>query len=201
MEQSAGLGFGTDGVGGGGVRVSGSDPRGCALWLQAHEALVNLAKKRAGLDFEEGRLLLSALRGEAHARLGYGAFAEYVERLFGYSPRQTQEKLRVAEALEALPRTARELETGKVSFSAVRDLTRVATPETDEEWLEAARKKTVREVEALVSGLCPGNLPDDVPDAGAKRHLLRFDVSAEVFATFHEARTKIRRDAGESLDD
>src|SRR5687767_5622267 len=99
-----------DGVRDGGVRDGGSDPRGS--WLHAHEGLVKLARKRAGLDFEEGRLLLCAWRGETHARLGYGSFAEYVERLFGYSPRQTQEKLRVAEALEALPGTAQALRTG-----------------------------------------------------------------------------------------
>src|SRR5688572_10205745 len=201
MEQSAGLGFGTDGVGNGGVRASAFGPRGCESWLHAHEALVKLAKKRAGLDFEEGRLLLSARRGEAHARLGYGSFAEYVERLFGYSARQTQEKLRVAEALEALPETARELQAGNVSFSAVRELTRVVTPETEGEWLKAAREKTVREVEELVSGQRPGALPGDVPDSGAKLHLIRFEVSAEVFATFWEAMTQIRRDDGEPLDD
>src|SRR5688572_6201284 len=231
--QSAGLGFGTDGVGDdgparvlrstsapvtsrrqeeagdaglrdaglrdAGLRDRGSDPRGS--WLDAHEELVKLARKRDGLDFEEGRLLLCAWRGEAHARLGYGSFAEYVGRLFGYSPRQTQEKLRVAEALEALPGTAQALRTGKVSFSAVRELTRVATPVTEGEWLDAARDKTVREVEQLISGLRPGDLPGDLPDSGAKRHVLRFEVSAEVLATFREAMAKIRRDAGESLDD
>src|SRR5688572_27414712 len=128
MEQSVVRGSGTDSVVDGDVRASGSDPRGHGSWLQAHEALVKLAKKRAGLDFEEGRLLLSALRGEAHTRLGYGSFFEYIERLFGYRPRQTQEKLRVAEALEELPNTTHELQAGKVCFSAVRELTRVATP-------------------------------------------------------------------------
>ena len=177
----------------------GSDPRGS--WLHAHEELVKLAKRRAGLDFEEGRWLLCALRGEAHARLGFGSFTEYVERLFGYSPRQTREKLRVAEALEALPKTAQELRAGTTHFSAARELTRVATSETEEKWLEAARGKTAREVEELVSGQCPGALPGDVPDAGAKRHVLRFEVSAEVLATFREAMSKIRRDAGEALDD
>jgi len=47
--------------------------------------------------------LLAALRSAAHAHLGYGSFSEYVERLFGYKPPSTQEKLRVAEALEELP--------------------------------------------------------------------------------------------------
>jgi hypothetical protein len=38
---------------------------------------------------------------------GTAAFAEYVERVFGYKSRTTQEKLRVAEALESLPELAR----------------------------------------------------------------------------------------------
>jgi hypothetical protein len=46
---------------------------------------------RAGLDFEEGRWLLAAQRARVHERLGYGSFLEYVERLFGYAPRLTQD--------------------------------------------------------------------------------------------------------------
>jgi hypothetical protein len=60
-------------------------------WERAHDELVRLAKKRAGLDVEEGRWLLRAFRAGAHVRLGYGSFNEYVERLFGYGPRLTQE--------------------------------------------------------------------------------------------------------------
>ena len=71
-------------------------------WQQAHEALVRLAKARAGLDFDEGERLLEALRARTHERLGFGSFVEYVERLFGYAPRLTHDKLRVAEALEEL---------------------------------------------------------------------------------------------------
>jgi 5-methylcytosine-specific restriction endonuclease McrA len=52
-----------------------------------------------------------------------------------------------------------------------------------------------------VSGHSPGSLPDDAPQTSAKRHLLRFEVSGEVLATFREAMAKIRRDAGEALDD
>jgi 5-methylcytosine-specific restriction endonuclease McrA len=172
-----------------------------ASWRQAHEELVRLATERAGLDFEEGRWLVRARRSGAHLRLGYASFQEYTERLFGYRPRLTQEKLRVAEALEELPEVARDLQTGAISFSLARELTRVATPSTEKEWLGAARGRTVREVEHLVSGHRPGSLPGDVPDSQLKRHVLRLDLSGEVFATFREAMAKIRRDAGESLDD
>jgi hypothetical protein len=194
MAQAAVDWFGAEWFGNGG---SEND----VAWRGAHEALLRLAKKRAGLDFEEGRCMLAALRAGAHVRLGYGSFQEYAERLFGYGPRVTQEKLRVAEALEELPETARELEAGRVSFSAVRELTRVATSSTEREWLEAARGRTVRELEQLVSGHRPGGLPNDAPEASAKRHVLRLEVSGEVLATFREAMAKVRRDAGEALED
>src|SRR5690242_12589768 len=114
-------------------------------WQRAHERLVGWAKKRAGLDLEEGQLLLAAFRARVHERLGYGSFAEYVERLFGYGPRLVQEKVRVAEALEALPITEHALKEGAVCWSVVRELTRVVTPETECEWLAAVQGRTVRE--------------------------------------------------------
>src|SRR6187551_2472548 len=97
-------------------------------WQAAHEALTRLARTRAGLDFEEGQQLRAAQRARVHERLGYGSFVEYIERLFGYSPRLTLEKLRVAEALEQLEGTATALRDGQLSWSIVRELTRVATP-------------------------------------------------------------------------
>src|SRR3954466_2551515 len=170
-------------------------------WRRAHEELVRLSAKRAGLDFEEGRWLLRAFRSGAHRELGYGSFHEYAERLFGYGPRLSHDKLRVAEALEGLPETAEELKAGTLSFSAVRELTRVAVPATEREWLRAARGRTVREVEELVSGHRAGSRPGDAADASARRHVLRFDVSGEALASFREAMAKIRREAGEALDD
>src|SRR6187399_747425 len=174
---------------------------GDASWRQAHEALVRLATERAGLDFDEGRALLRARRSGAHVRLGFASFLEYTERLFGYGPKLTQEKLRVAEALEALPETAGELRTGVINFSVAREVTRVAIPSPEKQWLEAARGRTVREVEQLVKGHRPGSMPDDVPDSRLKKHVLRLELSGEVFATFREAMAKIRRDAGESIDE
>ncbi|HSU41190.1 MAG TPA: HNH endonuclease [Polyangiaceae bacterium] len=181
--------------------VGFEDVHTAVSWRRAHEELLRLSAKRAGLDFEEGRWLLRAFRSGAHRELGYGSFHEYTERLFGYGPRLTNDKLRVAEALEALPETAEELRAGTFSFSAVRELTRVAVPATEREWLQAARGRTVREVEELVSGHRAGSRPSDVPDASARRHVLRFEVSGEALASFREAMAKIRREAGEALDD
>ena len=172
-----------------------------ASWQQAHQALVQLAKTRAGLDFDEGKRLLEALRERAHERLGFGSFVEYIERLFGYAPRLTHDKLRVAEALEELPELAKALREGKASWSCVRELSRVATTKTELAWLEAARGRTAREVERRVSGHQRGSLPSDPTCPQAEQHVLRFEVSGEVLAIFREAMAQIRRDAGGPLDD
>jgi hypothetical protein len=89
---------------------------------------------------------LLALRSMAHMHLGFGSFNEYIERMFGYAPRSTQEKLRVAEALERLPVIAHALESGSLNWSAVREVTRVAVAETEGQWLEVASGKTVRQL-------------------------------------------------------
>ncbi|MEO8178518.1 MAG: HNH endonuclease [Deltaproteobacteria bacterium] len=170
-------------------------------WVVAHEALSRLAQERAAADAEEGRWLLAAARSAAHVHLGFGSFGEYVERMFGYKPRSTQEKLRVAEALEQLPRMAQALEQGALHWSAVRELTRVAVAETEREWLEVARGKSVRQLEELVAGKCPGDDPSSPHQPAARRHVLRFEVAPETFALFREALTALRRSTASSLDD
>ncbi len=169
-------------------------------WMQAHNALSRLAKQRAAADAEEGHWLLCALRSSAHVFLGFGTFNEYIERFFGYSARSTQEKLRVAEALEELPAMADALRSGKLNWSAVRELTRVAVPETEREWLAVAAGKTVHQLEALVNGKQPGDLPATPARPEVTRHVLRFDVTAETLALFREAMLRLRRDAGSALD-
>ena len=138
------------------VRWKGRDMASERDWVRAHTALTRLARERAAADAEEGRWLLVAWRSGTHAFLGFGSFSEYIERLLGYSPRATREKLRVAEALETLPLSARALEQRELTWCAVRELTRVAVNDTEAAWLEAAHGKTIRELELMVAGKQPG---------------------------------------------
>lgn len=170
-------------------------------WKRAHHELERIAKARARLDHEEGRWLLVAWRERAHAELGFGSFAEYVERLLGHSPRATAERLRVAEALERLPALDAALQHNTLGWSAVRELTRVATPATEADWLAAAEGLSARDIERLVSGRAPGDRPTDAARDEARRHRLSFDVSADTLATFRQAVAALRRSSGSPLDD
>lgn len=170
-------------------------------WKQVHAALVRMQKSRARLDGELGEWLLRALRSEVHQALGFASFSEYVERLFGEKPRWTRERLRVAEALGQLPLVRRGLDEGSLNWSKVRELTRVATPATEAEWLNVAEQGTARQFEQLVAGRQLGDRPTDPTHLHSKTHVLRFEISGDVLATVREAMTKLRREANLSEEE
>src|SRR5688500_16606299 len=147
-------------------------------WKRAHNELVRLARDHAQLEWDVGRWLLRALRAATPLRLGYASMAEYAHRLFGFDGRFTSEKLRVAETLEELPELSRAMREGELTWSAVRELTRVATPATEADWLAVARGRVSRDIERMVSGRKQGDRPDDPADNSIVKHVLRFEVRA-----------------------
>jgi hypothetical protein len=183
------------------MEAAASTAVGLEEWALAHEALSKLRLRRAALDAEEGTWLLRAFRAATHVYFGYASFGEYIERLFGLSRRATEEKLRVAGALETLPGLAEALRSATLNWSVVRELSRVAVPETEHEWIRAACRKTAREVERMVSGLAPGARPADRRRPELVRHILRFEVGAETLATFREALKELRKRSDRRLDD
>ena len=107
----------------------------------------------------------------------------------------------VAPRFEGLPALAHALAGGELSWSAVRELTRVVVRETEHEWLAFARGKTLRQLEQALAGRRQGDAPGSAPDPSAQRHVLRFEVAAETFALFGDALRELRRRAGAALDD
>jgi 5-methylcytosine-specific restriction endonuclease McrA len=170
-------------------------------WEESHRVCVELAAAERAHDDRIGVALLRAYRDRVHRHLGYGAFTEYADRIFGYSARMTRERLRVALALEGLPRTAEALRGGLLHWSAVREITRVATPETEVEWIDAATGKTVRAVEVMVAERHPGQRPSDPGDPKARPVDIHVRVRADVGAAFREALEVLRAQLGGDADD
>jgi hypothetical protein len=170
-------------------------------WKRVHAELTRLARSKGAYDAEEARWLLEGKRVRVHEPLGYGTFLSYLEHVFGYGPRLASERLRVADALVGLPAMNDALASGDLCWSAVRELTRVAVPATETEWIAAAREKSMREVEDMVSGRQSGDRPGDPADPAMKRAVLRLEVTGDGLAAFREARRCLELEVGHSLDD
>src|SRR6266545_7122766 len=113
-----------------------------------------IAELSAHLDAATARLL--DLIREFDARdgwnNGFSSCAAWLSWRVGLAPGAAREHVRVARALGTLPRLARALAHGELSYSKVRELTRVATPETEERLLAVGRAGTAAHVERIVRG-------------------------------------------------
>ncbi|MBK7075018.1 MAG: hypothetical protein IPH44_22235 [Myxococcales bacterium] len=170
-------------------------------WRVVDRTLRGLARRRAALDVEEAAWLRRARALGVHREFGFATFFEYVERILGYAPGPARERLRVADALAALPKLRAAMSAGDVAYSAARELTRVATVDTEDAWLAAAAKHTVREIEDMVSGRRRGDSPDDPPDPAARLHELRLLLPAAVLGKFTAARRALEAACGHPLTD
>lgn len=94
-----------------------------------------------------------------HVDLGCASISEYADRACGFSARKTRELLRTSRQLDELPLTAAAFRDGTIVWSKVREISRVATPETEEAWLEFARDRTSSQVARGVSGSQRGQNP------------------------------------------
>src|SRR5438105_6482572 len=92
-----------------------------------------IAELSAHLDAATARLL--DLIREFDARGGWGngfsSCAAWLAWRVGFAPGAAREHVRVARALGTLPLLSQALARGELSYAKVRELTRVATPETE----------------------------------------------------------------------
>ena len=83
---------------------------------------------------------------------GFSSCAAWLSWRVGLDLGAARERVRVARALATLPRLARALARGDLSYAKVRALTRVATPETEERLLAVGLAGTACHVERIVRG-------------------------------------------------
>jgi 5-methylcytosine-specific restriction endonuclease McrA len=83
---------------------------------------------------------------------GFSSCAAWLSWRVGLDLGAARERVRVARALATLPRLARALARGELSYTKVRALTRVATPETEERLLAVGHAGTACHVERIVRG-------------------------------------------------
>ncbi len=170
-------------------------------WQVVHHALRTIAKRRAGLDAEEARWLREAMALKIWRELGMSSAHDYLERVLGYAPRTASDRLRVAHALGELPQLTAAWANGELAYSAVRELTRVATGATEEEWCARALGKNLRQIEELVADHRLGDRPDDPKDPSVRMHVVRLELSAETYALLRQARQVLDTEHGTCLSE
>jgi len=178
---------------------------GCAaLESQSAEELDGcvraLASALAGHELRLARLLLKLHRADGWRRLGYATEGQYARERLGCSRSSLLAKRALAVRLEQLPQVVEALSTGHIGVEAALQLVRIATPRTEGEWVERARRRTVKhlreEVAAALTAVRLSGEEDCPPPFDAElqafQELERVVVSGRV--------VEPRRAANESFD-
>ncbi len=171
-------------------------------WQSVHRRLKRIAKRRAALDREELELIREAIRIALWRHVGATSIREYLEAECGYGPHVASERVRVAEALDAMPALEAALGDGELSYSAVRAISRVATNRTEGEWVAACRGKYQREIEELLAEREVGDRPGAArkPELRAKDRTYR-GITPATEAALELARRELQEEMGQRLDD
>jgi hypothetical protein len=170
-----------------GEAPAGSAPRGTAEPPDSDRGAVDpsklpLARVEAEICTLAGQIAAATSRflrllADFDTRKGWAGFnvrscAQWLSWRCGLDLRTAREHVRVARALTDLPKIRQCFDTGKISYSKVRAIARVATPTSEEELLEAALHAPAAHVERLTRGLRAAqrhsDRPDDPDDTGLK---------------------------------
>ena len=92
---------------------------------------------------------------------GHRGCAEWLAWRTGMDLHTAREHVRVARSLRKLPETSASMAEGKLSFSKVRALTRVAEPQNETELLEVAETCTAAKLERVVRSWKTGSREDE----------------------------------------
>jgi hypothetical protein len=114
--------------------------------------LVELAGQLAAATCRFLQLLAEFDAREGWAGAGVRSCTHWLNWRVGLSLRTAREHLRVAHALVGLPAITEAFAGGRVSYSKVRAMTRIATPQTERGLLNIALHGTASHVETVVAG-------------------------------------------------
>jgi hypothetical protein len=126
----------------------------CELMTAAElEALGDeIATFAARIDVAEHALITRLRAFDAHEAWGPTGFlscAAWLSWRIGISIKAAREKVRVARALASLPKVDALFARGELSYSKVRAITRAATPESEQYFIDVAMHATATQIEQL----------------------------------------------------
>jgi hypothetical protein len=91
------------------------------------------------------------------------------------------------------------LASNELSYSAVREITRIATRRTERAWLAACRGKTVKEIVELLAEREPGDRPESPRKPDLRMKKKTFEYPPHVEAILRQCRAKLEDEMGERV--
>jgi hypothetical protein len=162
--------------------------------------LVACARSGAPLRRALARIAGEGVRRRAWEPLGFVRPADYARERPGLSPRELCDLAHVDGALGQLPALDEALTTGRLGWTKVRLLCRVATPEDEARWIEAAGRlpaaALAREVRACDVGALEAGGAEPPEDDEPERAVLRVRVSPRVRTKWGGVKRTLRRLTG-----
>ncbi|MFT3693899.1 MAG: HNH endonuclease [Kofleriaceae bacterium] len=174
---------------------------GVGTWQEIDLALRTLANDQRALDAREAPLLRDVIRGEVWRHASKVSLYAYLEDVLGYGPKVARDRVRVAMALEELPGVARALANGEHSYTAIRELTRIVKPETEDEWLDTIRDCNSARVQELVAAHREGDRPSDPANPQVKTCVVTLEFTPVQYAQWRQAQNDLSKELGGFVDD
>ncbi len=167
------------------------------------ERLVGLKRR---VDWLLCRYLADLADSDLYRQLGwYSDIYDFTKKRFGLGVKLTRERLRIGRALRQLPNIEQAWVTGKLSYSRVREITRVASEKTELKWLKRAEQLPMRALERQVAAAAGTTAKTDDPIQpqwlSPEVVELRLKLPAEAYALLLRAMEGARQRASGSLSD
>lgn len=137
------------------------------------EELCRQAAHLTAAEYRWLRLLADFEEAGGWAVQGARSCAAWLSWACGVSPAAARERVRVARALRALPRVCESFGAGRLSYSKVRAITRVATPANEEVLVTFGESASAAQLETVVRGYRRGRRAEDALEA-AQKHEQRY---------------------------
>jgi hypothetical protein len=140
---------------------------------------LNQARKCSVLWFAE------VMKRQLYRDMGHATINQYAMQELGFSKSRTGDFIRLARQLDKLPEVRDALTAGELGYTKAREIVSVATPETQDTWLKAARgtrKELIKEVKKVkrAAKVDPGQaelLPAREPVVAPREIPVRFQVA------------------------
>ena len=115
-----------------------------------HQKLLATLSKLARVERQAVLLFAEIAEKKLHRHLGYSTMLAYAREELGFSDARYYQFQRLAEAFKELPKVKDAVASGELPWTKAREVAKVATAESQGEWIDEAKKSTSRELESKV---------------------------------------------------